>query len=173
MTGTSGPAAGEYPSDALLGIYLNDHLAGATGGVELFRRAAGAHRGSPVGGTLERLAEEVAADRAALVELMSRLGVPVRHYKVYAAWAVERVGRLKLNGRVLGRSPLSSLVELEGMRLGVEGKAALWTALRALADRDPRLDPARLDRLAARAREQADTLEEMRLRTAVDVLRSP
>jgi hypothetical protein len=169
MAGTSESATGDTVSAALLGIYLNDHLAGATGGVELFRRAAGGHRGRPLGGALEQLAEEVAADRAALIEVMDRLGVPVRHYKVYAARVAERLGRLKLNGRVFGRSPLSSLIELEGMRLGVEGKAALWTVLRALADHDRRLDAPRLDRLLERARSQADTLEELRVRTAVEV----
>jgi len=34
----------------LLGIYLNDHLAGATGGAELARRVAGSMRGHEAGG---------------------------------------------------------------------------------------------------------------------------
>jgi hypothetical protein len=46
------------------------------------------------------------------------------------------------------RSPLSDLIELEAMRTGVEGKAALWRALRALADSDSRLDCDELDRSA-------------------------
>lgn len=163
MTGTGG----SRPD--LLGIYLNDHLAGATAGVDLLRRSAGALRGSPTGDTLERLAAEVAEDRAALEDMMSALGVPVRRYKIYAAWAAEKVGRLKLNGHLLARSPLSNVIELEAMRLGVEGKVAGWITLRTVADRDGRLDASRLDDLIARARRQADTLEELRLRAVTEV----
>jgi hypothetical protein len=161
------PSAGTTRSEpALLGIYLNDHLAGATAGLELARRSASAHQDSPAGKQLEELVEEIAQDRESLRGIMTALGVPQRQYKVYAAWAAERVGRLKLNGHLFGRSPLSSLVELEGLRLGVEGKASLWRTLRSVADHDSRLDAAALDALLARARGQVETLEEMRVRTA-------
>lgn len=102
-------------------------------------------------------------------DVMAAADVPVRRWKSYAAWAVEKAGRLKLNGRVLRRSPLSSLVELEALRLGVEGKAAAWRTLRQLADHDRRLDAGRLDELLARARRQLDTLEELRVRTAAGI----
>ncbi len=160
-TGRSGPG--------LLGIYLNDHLAGATGGAELARRVAGSHVGEP-GGALQRFAAEVAQDRAALLEIMAALGIPVRGYKVWAGWAGEKAGRLKLNGRLLTRSPLSSPEELEMMRLGVEGKVAGWRTLRALAETDTRLDPGRLDKLISRARRQADLLEELRVSAAAPVI---
>jgi hypothetical protein len=153
----------------LLGIYLNDHLAAATAGLELFRRTAGALRGTPTGKTIEELVEQVAQDRAELLDLMGRLAVPVRHYKLYAGWAAEKAGRLKLNGQLRGRSPLSSLVELEGMRLGVEGKASGWRTLRLLADTDARLDAVRLDQLLDRARKQSETLEELRAMTVAEV----
>jgi hypothetical protein len=152
----------------LLGIYLNDHLAGATGGAELARRVAVSHGGEQAG-ELRRFAAEVAQDRAALLELMAALGIPVRGYKVWAAWAGEKAVRLKLNGRLLSRSPLSSLEELEMMRLAVEGKAAGWRTLRTLAETDTRLDAGRLDELISRARRQADLLEELRVRAASQV----
>jgi hypothetical protein len=101
---------------------------------------------------------------------MAVLGLPVRHYKLSAAWAAEKAARLKLNGRLLSRSPLSSLEELEMLRLGVEGKAAGWRTLRALADTDSRLDRDRLGELMARARQQADLLEELRVRTAAHLI---
>jgi hypothetical protein len=169
MAETAGAAGATDSRTALLGIYLNDHLAGATGGVELFRRAAGAHRGTPLGDILEELLVEVTEDREALIEIMRTLGVPVRHYKVYAGWAVEKVARLKLNGQIIGRSPLSTLVELEAMRLGVEGKAAGWRVLRVTAEQDARLDPARPDGLLARARRQADVLQELHATTAAEI----
>ncbi|HEV2088248.1 MAG TPA: hypothetical protein VGR21_08050 [Cryptosporangiaceae bacterium] len=154
---------------AMLGIYLNDHVAGATGGLELFRRAAGAHRGSETGAILERLTGEIVEDRAALLDMLRTLGVPVRRYKVYAGWVGEKLGRLKLNGRLLGRSPLSSLLELEALRLGVEGKGAGWKTLRTVAERDDRLDAERLDGLIARAERQVEELEDLRVRTAADL----
>ena len=73
------PRSRAQPRDGtrLLGIYLNDHLAGSTAGVELARRLAGAHRGSPVGEALEPFVDEVTEDRAALLRIMETLGVQV------------------------------------------------------------------------------------------------
>ncbi|MCU1588993.1 MAG: hypothetical protein JWP11_249 [Frankiales bacterium] len=150
----------------LLGIYLNDHLAGATGGLELFRRATGSHAGTPAGDALKRLTAEVEDDRDALLAILRALGFPVRQYKVIAGWAAEKAGRLKLNGRLLSRSPLSSVIELEGLHLGVLGKSACWRLLRTLAESEPRLDKLALDGLLARAERQAAELEDLRLTAA-------
>jgi hypothetical protein len=154
----------------LLGIYLNDHLAGATGGVELARRVARSSLVPVDVGLLQQLAAEIAADREALLKMMAVLGVPVRGYKHYAAWIGEKAGRLKLNGYLLTRSPLSSLEELELLRLGVEGKAAGWRTLRTLAESDSRLDVGRLDELISGARRQADLLEDLRVQAAAQVI---
>jgi hypothetical protein len=154
----------------LLGIYLNDHLLGATAGLELFRRAAGSHAGTPTGDTLKRLTAEVEEDREALLGITRDLGFPVRQYKVAAGWAGEKVGRLKLNGRLLSRSPLSSVVELEGLRIGVEGKRCGWRLLHALAANEPRLDPAALDGLIERAERQAEELELLRIEAGLAAL---
>ena len=153
---------------ALLGVYLNDHLAGSTAGLELARRLAGAESGwAP---ELTRIANEIAEDRAALQELMARLDVPVQRYKTVLAWAGEKVTRLKPNTRLAARSPLSRVIELETMLLGVEGKASGWRTLREIAKAEPRLSTAELDTLIARAREQADTLEKLRVRAVSEAL---
>jgi hypothetical protein len=154
----------------LIGIYLNDHLAGATVGTELAHRIARSHDEVVDRATLQRLAGEINADRRALLEIMALLGVPVRRYKTAAAWVGEKAGRLKLNGRLTDRSPLSSLEELELLRLGVEGKAAGWRTLRELAGTDPRLSAAWLDELLAQARSQADLLEDLRVRAATHLI---
>ena len=156
---------------SMLAIYLNDHLAGATAGTELAHRMARSHGDGEDGGTLRRLAAEIAQDRAALLDIMAALGIKVRRYKVSAAWIGEKAGRLKFNGRLLARSPLSDLEELEILRLGVEGKAAGWRTLRTLADTDTRLDAGRLDELISRARRQADALEDLRVAAASQVVR--
>lgn len=155
----------------LLGIYLNDHLAGSLAGVELARRMAGAAEpGSESEAVLARLVSELVQDRVALLEIMAALDVQVRGYKMFAAWAGEKAGRLKPNGRLATRSPLSDLVEAEALRLGIEGKAAGWRTLRTLADRDDRLDAARLDWLLARAVSQSEAAETLRVRVAERVL---
>ena len=148
--------------DTLLGIYLNDHLAGATAGTELAGRVAGESRGRAGGEVLGRLAADIAEDRAALLDVMSALHVPVRHYKVWLGWVGEKVARLKPNGRVLTRSPLSRVLELEALQLGIEGKSALWRTLRARAETDTRLSAERLDDLIDRARRQLATVAKIR-----------
>src|SRR5580704_11958747 len=156
----------------LLGIYLNDHLAGATVGTELARRVAGSGQKTADGEGLRRLADDIGNDRRTLLRIMAALEVPVRRYKVGAAWIGEKAGRLKLNGRLVNRSPLRDLEELELLRLGVEGKAAGWRTLRPLAATDMRLDPEQLDELMSRPRRQADQLEELRVRAAEQVISS-
>jgi hypothetical protein len=154
----------------MLAIYLNDHFGAATGGVELAKRTASAQRDTDIGPDLARLAAEIDDDRATLLSIMRRLGVGVQHYKVGAGWVMEKVGRLKLNGSWVSRSPLSSVVELEGLVMGVSGKLELWRTLRALADPEPRLDPVELDGLVRRAEDQRKRLEDLRLTTSVEVL---
>jgi hypothetical protein len=153
----------------LLGVYLNDHLAGSTAGLELARRMA-ASAGPESATVLRGLVAEIAEDRSALLAIMATLGIPVRGYKVFAAWAGEKLGRLKFNGHLLSRSPLSSLEETEILRLGVEGKAAGWRTLRALASRDRRLDAGHLDELLARADRQSSALESLRVSIAEQAL---
>jgi hypothetical protein len=153
-------------TNRLLAIYVNDHLAGATVGTALAHRLADAHPDGDRGERLRRIATEIAEDRADLVAIMRRLRIPVDPLKTALAWLAEKAGRLKLNGRLLTRSPLSSVLELEALRLGVEGKAAGWRTLRTLAEHDTRLDAAELDGLLARAAEQIDTLERLRVAEA-------
>ncbi|MFF0201378.1 hypothetical protein [Streptomyces sp. NPDC005017] len=157
-------APARHVSSSLLGIYLNDHLAGATGGTERARHMTRSYGRTQLAATLEPIATEIAEDRATLLALMDRLDIPARSYKVYASRVAERLGRLKSNGRLVRRSPLSPLLELEALRVGVEGKTALWQTLRDLADHEKRLDPDLLDHLVARARRQQDVLEKLRRR---------
>lgn len=158
-----------FQSDRLA-IYLSDHLAAATAGLELVRRAASSNRSNDYGSVLEELAEEIDSDRETLKDVMKRLSVEPDRAKLAAAWASEKVGRLKLNGQLRGYSPLSRLVELEGLSVGVEGKLALWQALRRRFGEDPRLRGVDLDELIDRARSQRRRLERQRQRAAEEAL---
>lgn len=148
----------------LLRIYLQDHLAGATGGLELARRARGANEGTPYGDPLAQLADDIAADRRSLETLMDDLGFGADRAKNVAFWVGEKAGRLKLNGQLTGYSPLSRMVELEGLITGVNGKCSLWLTLRDIAGSVPELDADRLGRLVERAEQQIETLHELRAR---------
>jgi hypothetical protein len=146
----------------LLSIYLNDHLAGSTSGIELAKRSAASNRGTPYGEFLDWLVAQIAADRRAVIRLMDELGVRRDPVKPALAWTFEKAGRLKLNGRLTGYSPLSRLVELEGLWMGVNGKLSMWRGLVAAADHDQRLDALALIELEARAEEQLRRLDEHR-----------
>lgn len=153
-----------------LAIYLNDHLAGSVAGIELAKRAAGNNEGTPVGEFLSQLVTDIDEDRAALEAIMDELGVRKDLLKDAAAWVAEKVGRLKLNGKLIGYSPLSQLIELEGLALGVEGKLSLWRALQEVQGEYPALADADLDRLADRAKAQQEGLERFRREAAADCL---
>jgi hypothetical protein len=152
--------------EKLLRIYLQDHLAGATGGRELARRARGANRGTAYGDTLAKLADEIDADRRALEGILDDFGFAPDRPKNVAAWTAEKAGRLKLNGQLTGYSPLSRMVEVEALATGVTGKLSLWRTLTELAGAEPRLDRDRLTRLVERAERQVETLDELRARAA-------
>lgn len=166
---TTHPSKSANRKPDLLAIYLNDHLAGATAGVGLARRTASSQHNSVGGDALSQLASDIAQDRSALISIIAALGAPLRSYKARLAWGAEKISRLKPNGHIATRSPLSSLEELEILRLAVEGKAAGWRTLRALADHDHRLDTQQLDELLRRARSQIEILEELHIHAAAAV----
>jgi hypothetical protein len=149
----------------LLAIYLNDHLAGATLGVELARRLRASNEGDPdFGPALAEVCAEIEADRETLKAAMDRLGVGQSKLKPLGAVLGERLGRLKLNGRLWGYSPLSRLDELELLQIGVAGKRRLWRALEHTHAGD--LAGFDLGALAERATEQLRRLEALHLKAA-------
>lgn len=157
----------EGPLDeGLLRIYLRDHLAAAVGGAELARRTLANNRGTPFESGLARVADDVEKDRQTLRRIMERLGVSPDPLKQAAVWALEKIARLKLNGRLLEYSPLSRLLEIEALRAGIDGKQAMWTALRHVANVDARLKAAELERLERRADDQRRRVESIRLEAA-------
>ena len=153
-----------------LPIYLNDHLAGATIGLELVRRTLHENETGELGDFLRSLEAEIAEDRETLLSLMRTLEVEPSRLKVAAARLAEKVGRAKLNGQLTGYSPLSRVAELELLAVGIEGKLAMWLALERIEDRDDRLRAFGFSRLAQRARSQRERLEPHRLEAAAEAL---
>ena len=102
---------------------------------------------------------------------MRRLDVRPSATKVGLVRIAERLSRLKLNGTLLQRSPLSRVVELEVLVVGIRGKEALWTALLTAGLSFQGID---LDTLVESARTQARAVDELRLGTVAKTFgRSP
>jgi hypothetical protein len=152
-------------SRTYLSIYLQDHLAGATAGVNLARRATRHNHGTPAGRRLEQVAREIEVDRDTLARFMAELDVRPSWAKNAAAWLSERVSRLKPNGRVRGDTSLLRMHELEVLSLGIVGKHALWEALR-MAPESAAIANLDLDDLLERARSQRERVEMERIALA-------
>lgn len=152
------------PNRIYLRVYLNDHLAGAAAGIALARRALKANRGTPLEELLETLVAELELDKRVLESVMRAHRIPRVVYKQAGAVLGERFGRLKLNGALVRYSPLSRLVELEGLRAGVTVKAAMWETLLAVEGLAPQRES--VEEALERARAQTQRLEEPRRRAA-------
>jgi hypothetical protein len=154
----------------LIKIYLQDHMAGARIGLELARRTTSSNAGSGYGAELSAIGEEIEEDKRALAEVMDRLGVRPDPVKQSSAWLGEKLGRLKLNGQLRGYSPLSRLLELEGLIAGVSAKLELWRSLAAARSLEGRLEGLDLKELMRRAEDQRERLEILHERAARDAL---
>src|SRR4051812_1276132 len=160
---------GRYFAEHVLGIgedrlsvYLNDHLMGSTTGVRIARDLANRDAST----VFDELAQEIAEDRRTLLDLMDRFGAREDHVKVALGWVAERAFQVKFRGELRGYTPLSLLEEVETLSLGVEGKLAMWEALRRTYAGDPRLGPIDLDALIERASSQRARLEQERMSAA-------
>lgn len=152
-------------------VYLNDHLMTATGAIELAARAQGTMSDGPAGPWLAAAHRDLTAERDLLLEAMGRLGVRRDRVKQRAGWLGEKVGRLKLNGSLLRRSPVSDVVELEGLLLLGEHNLAALRTLRELAAHETTLQDLGFETAIERAAARRDTLDEQRAAAAARALR--
>ncbi len=151
----------------LLGIYLNDHLGGSMAGVEVAEKLRSKNEGTPFGTALTGLVLEIKEDRATLENLMDRLGIERNPAKQMAGRGLEKLGRLRASKPLTGSAELSRLMDIEALSLGIEGKFAMWRALKEIADLDAQLAATDFDGLAERAGRQRETLEPYRLQATV------
>ncbi|MDQ3978114.1 MAG: hypothetical protein M3314_00980 [Actinomycetota bacterium] len=160
-------------SEDLLSIYLNDHLAGATAGVDLAREIAEDTAGSTLGRVMEQLARDIEADRAVLEELIERLEFGQQTVKQAVGWMAEKMSRLRLNRVSAGSDELAFLMSLEALAMGVDGKRNLWQALQEVAAQEPAVAELDLPALVRRAEAQHDVLETHRRAAAPAALGRP
>ncbi len=147
------------PTD-LVAIYLEDHRAGAAGGVALSRRIADRYGDEPGFESVVSLADDIRDDERSLDAIRAGTGADGGCVKRLAAVIGERLARLKLNGTVVRPSPLSRVIELEALTIGVVGKRSGWLGLRAFAG-GPELVGVDLDELVRRADAQIEELERL------------
>lgn len=154
------PDDAAVPTDSrhLLGIYLDDHLTGATAGAQRIARMAEDFIDTPFYAPLSELALEIEHERARLAALIDALDLPRRPLQQAVSWVGERVGRLKGNGALVSRSPLTPLLETELMRSAIIGKLGLWQTLTDNAEAWE-LDPEVFADLTDQAHAQLATLD--------------
>lgn len=146
----------------LFHLYLGDHIAAGAGGAALSRRAASGEKHTEFGPPLRALAEDIEADLKRLREIAETLGASARTpVKERLASLAEKLGRLKLNKRVLVRSPLSRVYELELLQAAVSGKRGLWQTLLELEPSEPALTRADLEVLLIRADAQQEQIRSL------------
>lgn len=150
----------------LLRIYLNDHLATLTAGIELTKRSSSSNRGTTLGSFLSDLESELESDRDLLLEVMDLLNVSSDPLKRSAGWLAEKAGRLKFNGRLVGYSDLSRLIEVEGLAALVTANAALWRSLNDIAGTRTELARFDFEEMAQAAEVQRERLETYRSEAA-------
>ena len=168
MTDSPAPT-GAVAHPELLAVYCNDHIASAAGGIELVSRMIGVHKDSQYTDGLRQLLDELRQEKSDLTAATKAHGLPVRQYKQVAVWFAEKASRLKLNGRVLSRSPLSDLVEFEFLASAVRGKRSGFETLRIAAEIDERIDKVLFDALIAQANRQYLWLTDARREVAAAV----
>ena len=149
----------------LLAIYLRDHHAFLVALGELARRVRTEAEPDQADFAAE-LAQAVDDDRACLERFLGRLERAPSRARHAAAWTAEKIGRLKLNGRLLRPSPLSAVTELEGCSLLLAGSQALWSTLAHLA-----VGPSDARERAERAERLRATADRLRLDAAYRAVR--
>lgn len=147
-----------------LDSYLNDHLAGSIGALELIAHCAKLYEGKSLGLFFSEMEAQINADQAILRDVMRRLGVEESKVRQAGAWAGEKFGRALFT--LAGNEPngLGLLLVLEGLTMGVAGKRLLWRALSAA--NLPKLEEFDFEDLQRRAEEQIKRAQAEQARSA-------
>jgi hypothetical protein len=154
-----------------LHVYLNDHLAGATAGVDLVKSAAERHEGE-LGEFFEQLADEISGDYNTLTSLIDQLNAHGSGAKEALAKIGSEVSDAKFSGESVDDPEFGTFLTLETLSIGVEGKLCMWKALKVVEDEYPELASFDIDKLSERAQAQRDRIEGKRLEVASSALSS-
>jgi hypothetical protein len=146
-----------------LDVYFNDHLAGSVMAIEIAKRCAAENAGTALGQFLQNFLAEVEEDKQTLEGLMDAVGASRNPVKQAGAWLGEKVTRLKL---ATSERDLATLLSVETLCMGVQGKIYLWSALGKVAADHEALSGMDFAALLKRAEAQQERLEQHRLASA-------
>jgi len=154
-----------------LDSYLNDHLAGSVGALELIARWKHRYEGKPLGAFFTGIEAEIRADQDTLRDLMRSLGIEESNVRQAGAWVAEEIGRARF--MIAGDEPdgLGLVLALEGLIMGIMGKKLMWGTLAAA--NLPKVEAIDLRKLQRRAEQQIERAEAERIRAARRALESP
>jgi hypothetical protein len=155
-----------------LSNYLNDHLAGSVGALELLDRLIDVYQGKPLERFFRDLRNEIDADQETLKELIAQLGEKESTVRKAGAWIVEKLSRAKIQLGETREGEMGLFLALEGVALGISGKRSLWRALATASETAPHLRGPAYATLEKRAVEQHDRVEAQRLEVAREVFKS-
>lgn len=150
----------DVPVARMRTVYLNDHIAAATGWTSLARRVARQNAGTPLGEVVEALARDFAEEISLLRALLRETGGSENKAKQWLVRSAEQIGRLKPNGVFRGYSPLSRLVETEALVASLALRTAMWRSLVTGFGPEHPVGRFSLHELAERASRQAHELDE-------------
>jgi len=155
-----------------LSDYLNDHLAGSVGALELLDRLIQTYEGKPLEKFFRDLRQDIESDQAQLKELMQKLGVGESTVRKAGAWLAEKLSRPKIDLENGSRDDTGLFLALEALILGITGKRSLWRALHAASRAVPALARVDYSGLEKRAIEQCERVEARRLEVARTVFQT-
>lgn len=156
--------------DSNLERYLNDHLAGSSGAVDLIARLAEASDDPAQSDFFCELRIKVETDRELLKSLLEKIGQRDSGLLQVAGSLTEKAGRLKLLWEGLEPGKLGIFEALEMLCLGIQGKRLLWLVLGRIAPWIPEWSEIDFAALEAEAIDQRDSVEEYRLQAGIDAL---
>jgi hypothetical protein len=151
---------------AELGTYLNDHLAGSVGALDLIDHLARGSNTSDEVSFFRGLHEEITAEQTQLREVLRHVGGDESGVRKAAGWVAEKVSRLKLKWDDPGDDGLRRFEALEALALGITGKLSLWKTLAAVAGEMPALRHLDFAELQRRSEDQYAAVETRRLAAA-------
>jgi hypothetical protein len=158
-------------SMARLDGYLNDHLGGSTGAIDLAKESRRQNEGAALATYLVTLIAEIEEDRDTLVAVMKRLDIEISQVKHASGWVAEKLSRLKFQLPLGTDERVNRLLELDALLSGIFGKHLLWQMLQRVSAFEPRLAEFDFEALETRAREQIEALDRYRLETFADIFK--
>jgi hypothetical protein len=154
-----------------LATYLNDHLAGSAGALELLDRMIDHYEEQPIEQFCRQIRGEVSGDQAELRRMMKSIDVKESNLRKAGAWVAEKFSRVKLKLDGEATADLGLVQALESLVLGIKGKEGLWRALASVQADWPQWQHLDFQVLEKSAREQGARVDEKRVNAAREVFR--